>query len=194
MGSVVISGATSGAVTLAVPAEAGTRTLTLPALTGSVLTNATAGVVLQVIQAVKVDAYSATVATWTDVTDVTVNITPSSTSSKVFVMCNFSVGSDGTDNTDFMARLVRGSTAIALGNDGGTDPLTLSPLTGVVSGYNTQPQSIAFLDSPSSTDATTYKLQMRNWSSTSHRYYVGQRGLNASFILPSHITVMEVAG
>ena len=38
MGSVVISGATSGAVTLAVPAEAGTRTLTLPAETGSVLT------------------------------------------------------------------------------------------------------------------------------------------------------------
>jgi len=35
MGSVVISGATSGAVTLAVPAEAGTRTLTLPAETGT---------------------------------------------------------------------------------------------------------------------------------------------------------------
>ena len=39
MGSVVISGATSGAITLAVPAEAGTRTLTLPATTGTVLTN-----------------------------------------------------------------------------------------------------------------------------------------------------------
>jgi len=39
MGSVVISGATSGAVTLAVPAEAGTRTLTLPATTGTILTN-----------------------------------------------------------------------------------------------------------------------------------------------------------
>ena len=43
MGSVVISGATSGAVTLAVPAEAGTRTLTLPAETGTVLTSVTAG-------------------------------------------------------------------------------------------------------------------------------------------------------
>ena len=39
MGSVVISGATSGAVTLAVPDEAGTRTLTLPATTGTILTN-----------------------------------------------------------------------------------------------------------------------------------------------------------
>jgi hypothetical protein len=34
MGSVVISGATSGAVTLAVPAEAGTNTITFPAVTG----------------------------------------------------------------------------------------------------------------------------------------------------------------
>jgi hypothetical protein len=39
MGSVVISGATSGSITLAVPAEAGTRTLTLPATTGTLLTN-----------------------------------------------------------------------------------------------------------------------------------------------------------
>ena len=39
MGSVVISGATSGAVTLTVPDEAGTRTLTLPATTGTILTN-----------------------------------------------------------------------------------------------------------------------------------------------------------
>jgi hypothetical protein len=31
MGSVVISGATSGAITLAVPAEAGTHTVTIPA-------------------------------------------------------------------------------------------------------------------------------------------------------------------
>jgi len=34
MGSVVISGATSGAVTLTVPAEAGTNTVTIPAATG----------------------------------------------------------------------------------------------------------------------------------------------------------------
>ena len=39
MGSVVISGATSGAVTLTVPDDAGTRTLTLPATTGTILTN-----------------------------------------------------------------------------------------------------------------------------------------------------------
>jgi hypothetical protein len=35
MGSVVISGSTSGTVTVSAPAEAGTRTLTLPAATGT---------------------------------------------------------------------------------------------------------------------------------------------------------------
>ena len=44
MSSVVISGDTSGAVTLAAPAVAGTTTLTLPATTGTVLNDATVGV------------------------------------------------------------------------------------------------------------------------------------------------------
>lgn len=37
MGSVVISGSTSGTVTVSAPAEAGTRTLTLPAATGTAI-------------------------------------------------------------------------------------------------------------------------------------------------------------
>ena len=44
MSSVVISGDTSGAITLAAPAVAGTTTLTLPATTGTVLNDATVGV------------------------------------------------------------------------------------------------------------------------------------------------------
>jgi len=44
MSSLVISGDTSGTVTLAAPAVAGTTTLTLPATTGTVLNDATVGV------------------------------------------------------------------------------------------------------------------------------------------------------
>ena len=44
MSSVVISGDSSGTVTLAAPAVAGTTTLTLPATTGTVLNDATVGV------------------------------------------------------------------------------------------------------------------------------------------------------
>ena len=44
MSSVVISGDTSGAITLASPAVAGTNTATLPAATGTVLLSSTTGV------------------------------------------------------------------------------------------------------------------------------------------------------
>jgi hypothetical protein len=43
MSSVVISGDTSGSITLSAPAVAGTNTITLPATTGTVLTTATTG-------------------------------------------------------------------------------------------------------------------------------------------------------
>ena len=44
MASLVLTGDTSGQVTIAAPAVAGTTTLTLPATTGTVLTDATVGV------------------------------------------------------------------------------------------------------------------------------------------------------
>ena len=44
MSSVVIAGDSSGQITLAAPAVAGTTTLTLPATTGTVLNDATVGV------------------------------------------------------------------------------------------------------------------------------------------------------
>lgn len=44
MSSVIISGDTSGAITLSAPAVSGTTTLTLPATTGTVLNDATVGV------------------------------------------------------------------------------------------------------------------------------------------------------
>jgi hypothetical protein len=48
MSSITLVGDTSGQISIAAPAVAGTNTLTLPALTGTVLTNKTAGTVLQV--------------------------------------------------------------------------------------------------------------------------------------------------
>jgi hypothetical protein len=44
MSSVIISGDTSGAITLSAPAVSGTTTLTLPATTGTMLNDATVGV------------------------------------------------------------------------------------------------------------------------------------------------------
>jgi len=90
MGSVVISGATSGAVTLAVPAEAGTRTLSLPAETGTVRTSVTPG---HVVQRPFVYHTSATQLTSAGAlselsTSLRVSITPTHADSILFLECS----------------------------------------------------------------------------------------------------------
>jgi len=80
MSSIVVSGDTSGAITIAAPAVAGTNTLTLPAATGTILTTASTVVVTQAMLSTNVAsngpafcAYnsadqSISSATWTKVT------------------------------------------------------------------------------------------------------------------------------
>jgi len=80
MASVVISGDTSGSVTITAPAVAGTPTLTLPTTTGTILTTASTAVVTQAMLSTNVvgngPAFSAyqssattiTNATWTKLT------------------------------------------------------------------------------------------------------------------------------
>ena len=46
MSSIVVSGDTSGAITISAPAVAGTNTITLPANTGTVITTASSGQVI----------------------------------------------------------------------------------------------------------------------------------------------------
>lgn len=196
MGSVVISGATSGAITLAVPAEAGTRTLTLPALTGSVLTNATAGVVLQVVSATKTDTFSTTtVDSFVDITGLSVAITPSATSSKILVLYDVQM----SGNEIFFMQLVRASTAIKVGDSDSASRVETTVGGTFQPSNNDKVIAIAgnFLDAPNTTDATTYKLQGRVYSAS--KSFSVNRTINDSDAGysgrgASTITVMEVAG
>jgi hypothetical protein len=98
MSSVVISGDTSGAITLAAPAIAGTNTLTLPANTGTVITTASsgqsipsaalpAGSVLQVVNATTSTETSSQSSSYADTT-LTASITPLFSTSKILVLVN----------------------------------------------------------------------------------------------------------
>ena len=49
MSSIKLKGSSSGDVTITVPAAAGTNTVTIPAVTGNVITNKTAGTIIQVV-------------------------------------------------------------------------------------------------------------------------------------------------
>jgi hypothetical protein len=93
MSSVIIAGNTSGTITLDAPNVAGTTVLTLPTSNGTVLTTASSlagltgvGKVLQVVQGTGQSSTVSTTSTTPISTSVSVNITPTSATSKILVI------------------------------------------------------------------------------------------------------------
>ena len=188
--ALVIKGSSSGQVTVDVPASAGTNTLTLPAETGNILTNDTSGTILQVVSTTKTDTFSTTSTSMTDLTGMSVAIAPSSTSNKILVTGNIFVSGSSTSAL-VIFNLVRGSTNISISTGSGSvDSTTFCDTDGMHTNENsTYSQNLNFLDSPSSTASTTYKLQMRVTQGTG---FINRRGLNDNVRAVSTITVMEV--
>ena len=189
MASIKLTGDTSGEITISAPAVAGTNTLTLPAETGNILTNDTSGTILQVVSTTKTDFFTTTSTTMTDITGLSVSITPSSTSNKILVT-GMVVGSQSTSAFSTY-NLVRGSTDISQST--GASSLNVSFFHDNESfgdfdrGLTYMP--INFLDSPSTTSSTTYKVQV---DSNGGSVYINRRGLNDGIGAVSTITVMEV--
>jgi len=207
MASIVVAGDTSGTITLAAPAVSGTTSLTLPTTSGTVvadtatqtLTNKTlgagtvmpAGSVLQVVSTTKTDTWSnATQNTWNDVTGLSVSITPSSSSNKILVTGQLSYAA----SSNLYFRIVRGSTAIAVGDTAGSR----ISCTGA-SGYNFGDGNVGenatfeYLDSPSTTSSTTYKIQVYGFNITQYvNRVVTDTDSNVSPRNVSTITLTEV--
>ena len=169
---------------------------TLPAtfVAGNVLTAAQmndlrgAFRVLQVIQVVKDDAFTTSSTSFTDLTGISVAITPSTTSSKILVQVSIPMISCNANTGDALwFNLVRNSTNIFQGATvAGKTSLTTA--VGIGSGDVT-PLSFTFLDNPNTTSATTYKIQCR---SDGNQLQVNRNrgdGLRGS----SSITVMEIS-
>jgi hypothetical protein len=167
MSSVVISGNTSGTITLDAPAVAGTTTLTLPTANGTVITTGSTGQVinkaslptgsvLQVVQATTGTQVTSSVITMVDTT-LSASITPTSATSKILVMFthNGCQKTAGNSQSAVLINLVRNSTTIyndAIYAAGYTNSALLVQTT----------SSLSYLDSPATTSATTYKTQFAN--------------------------------
>jgi len=195
--SIILQGSTSGSVTLQEPAVAGTTVLTLPAVTGTVLTTTSpkTGNVLQVVSTTKTDTFTNSSASFVDITGLSVSITPTSSSSKIFVMYSLMTG-ENTSNFP-MIRLVRDSTAIAVGDASGSRVQVSSVAWGSGGNNATNMQSMNFLDSPATTSSTTYKLQISGATAGVTNYINrDQRDDNGGYEPRgvSTITVMEIAG
>ena len=124
--------------------------------------------ILQTIQTVKTNAYSSQNTSYTDITGMSVTITPSSSSNKILVtsMINWSMVSNG-----YMGiRLMRGSTAIgistALSGSNTISSFGLGTSSDSQWQYKLNTACHIFLDSPNTTNAITYKLQHKTWAET----------------------------
>ena len=153
------------------------------------------GQVLQVVQATKTTTFSTTSTSFVDLTDLSASITPSSVSNKILVRYSVNCANTSNNNSVYLT-LVRGSTQIFIGNGSGqgnpaTSVGTNFGLGGSPEGVFTHNLSSEYLDSPSTTLATTYKIQMRVTAATG---FVNRRGDSNADGTVSSITLMEIAG
>ena len=140
-----------------------------------------AGSVIQVVQGIKTGQTSTGANVYND-TGLSAVITPKFSSSKVLVLVSqpMMLSIATTDYREAYYRIVRGSTGLI---EGGTQfDLTHS------AAYNSQGWAacLNYLDSPSTTSATTYKTQFRVSAGTCD-VYAGYGGTSGT------ITLMEIA-
>ena len=152
------------------------------------------GAVLQVLQAAKTDTFSVTGQTWTDITGLSVSITPTSATSKILVFYSLAT-SYNTSGSSGGVRLIRNSTAIYLGDAAGSRNQA-SNWGQLQFTWEVENMSNSFLDSPATTSATTYKLQLIS-GYAGQTVYVGRSygdtdGADQARTASS-ITVMEIA-
>ena len=193
-----------GSVSFQAPSSTGDdRIITLPtSADGTVLTttNPKAGNILQVVQAVKTDTSSTNSATFSDISGLSVSITPTSTSNKILVSCNLFVS--GVENSFAGFKVLRDSTAIGLGTGASGSRTNVSMATAAInassSAYGLTNASFEFLDSPSSTSSLTYKVQFGSMFNSVNTYinrpHVISEDRAMEMYTSSQITVMEVAG
>ena len=153
------------------------------------------GKVLQVVSTTKTDTFSTTSDSFTDVTGLTVSITPAATSSKVLVIASVVWTNVGGTSHNFYGRLMRDSTALHVGT-GSIGSRVAASFGGDSVGVNSRnTSSINFLDSPSSTSAIAYHIEARSQTS-GQAVYVNRSATDTDGLpysrLASTVTAMEI--
>lgn len=124
------------------------------AITSAKLGSGVGGKVLQVVTDISTTAESSTSSTYND-TDLSLSITPSSTSNKILIISDINGLQKLSGDTKLDLQILRDSTQIAYGRYMNTDSTAT---------LRNASSSFTVLDSPSTTSAITYKIQIKNAS------------------------------
>ena len=172
------------------------------AVTAGKLASGVGGKILQVKHTTKTSFFSTSTTGGTDVTGVSVTITPSSSSNKILVSC---FGEYGNINNDsfaslYIARVLDGSTdtGISVGDTrGSTTRATMNATLrsgGGLSHNVSRSFGCQFLDSPNTTNAVIYKLGINVIQGAPACIGGTSSDGYANFAsVPTYITAMEVA-
>ena len=168
----------AGTFTLAAPNSNTNRTLTLPDEAGVVLTdgsdlaaanltgrvlaaNVNLGGVIQVVRTFPTAVFTTTSSSMVDVTGYSLSITPTSATSRILISFGFRYGSTGSADNGY--QILRNSTALPLG------ALSLNNLGNINPGSAPTPfmdTNLIIEDTPNTTSAVTYKLQVKQEGAT----------------------------
>jgi hypothetical protein len=158
------------------------------------------GSVIQVVSTIKTDTFSTTTSTFTDITGLSASITPTSLSSKIRVQYYVCFGqSDNNANRGAGFRVTRNGTAVGIADAAGNRSRMGSYCITSINFEGCNVANQEFLDSPATTSALTYQVQLL-WTAGGggHTGYVNRSGRyldnveNSQGPWTSGITLMEI--
>jgi hypothetical protein len=196
--TVKLVGSTSGSVSLQAPASTtggARRVLTLPDADGTVATTATAGKILQVVQTVKKDSFSAdNNGSFGEITGLNVTLTPTSSSNKILFTLDITYSVENGNN--FYVKLYDGSSEITgatsttgSSNNGWIGTYITGSTTNMISDQMIN-VSKSYLHTVSDTNAHTYKIYAH---AATALFYINRSENSGGAGSTSVLTAMEVA-
>jgi hypothetical protein len=186
--------ADSGGGTVAIKAPASTTGNAAFELTVPGTGNRGLGKILQIVEGTLTAGFTTTSTSMVDL-GLSASITPSATSSKILVLLSLGSFINVTQHKRAFANILRGSTVLFVGDAGTGEEVTIARnLRNTQDSYVMDPVSRSFLDSPSTTSATTYKVQVSVASDGGTLYVNRAETLDANAgNTASSLILMEVA-
>ena len=174
--------------------------ITIDGGTGTILHNGTnykSGSPIQVVSTEKTDTFPSTSTSFEDVAGMSATLTPSSSSNKILLIGNFQQASTAGSLIK-MFRDIGGAgySEIAVGDESGNRTKSFAGSAPYlnIGGETILSQNVIFLDTPNTTSAVTYKLQIKVTSGTA---YINRPTSTANTDdqsrTRSSITLMEIA-